>query len=146
MKHVIFLCTGNSCRSQIAEGWARHLLADRVVACSAGTVAKGLDPKAVSVMAELDIDISGHTSNTLADLQHIKPDLVVTLCSDADANCPRFPAPTVTIHHGFDDPPRLAAGSASAEEGLVHYRRVRDEIRAFIKGLPERLTRLHPLP
>lgn len=141
MKNVLFLCTGNSCRSQMAEGWARQLLADQIVAYSAGTVARGLDPRAIIVMSEMDVDISGQTSKTLADLTHADLDLVVTVCSDADAQCPLFVGPTVKIHHGFDDPPKMASRARTEEEALTHYRRVRDEIRAFVTSLPDVLAR-----
>lgn len=125
----------------MAEGWTRELLADQIVAYSAGTVARGLDPRAVTVMSELDVDISNQTSKTLADLNNTDLDLVVTVCSDADAHCPRFAGPTVKIHHGFDDPPKLASSACTEEEALMHYRRVRDEIRAFVTSLPDILAR-----
>jgi arsenate reductase len=141
MKSVLFLCTGNSCRSQMAEGWARALLADQVVAYSAGTVARGLDPRAVIVMSELDVDISNQTSKTLSDLADTELDLVVTLCSDADTHCPRLPESTLKIHHSFDDPPGLAQSASTEEEALAHYRRVRDEIRAFITAMPDIFVR-----
>lgn len=141
MKSILFLCTGNSCRSQMAEGWARKLLADQVVAYSAGTVARGLDPRAVIVMSELDVDISNQTSKTLTDLADRELDLVVTLCSDADTHCPRFSESTLKIHHGFDDPPGLAQSASTEEEALAHYRRVRDEIRAFVSSVPDILAR-----
>lgn len=140
MKNVLFLCTGNSCRSQMAEGWARELLAGQIVAFSAGTVARGLDPRAVIVMSELDVDISNQKSKTLADLTDTELDLVITVCSNADAHCPRFVGRTVKIHHGFDDPPGLANSARTEEEALAHYRRVRDEIRAFVVTLPDILA------
>jgi arsenate reductase (thioredoxin) len=133
---VLFLCTGNSCRSQMAEGWARHLLADIVEPYSAGIETHGLNPRAVAVMAEAGVDISAHHSKTLADLRGVGFDLVITVCSDADRNCPFFPGQVKRIHHGFDDPPRLAQGATSEAEVLGHYRRVRDEIKAFILTLP----------
>jgi arsenate reductase (thioredoxin) len=133
---VLFLCTGNSCRSQMAEGWARHLLADIVEPYSAGIETHGLNPRAVAVMAEAGVDISAHHSKTLADLRGIQFDLVITVCSDADRNCPFFPGQVKRIHHGFDDPPRLAQDAKSEAEVLGHYRRVRDEIKSFILTLP----------
>ena len=137
---VLFLCTGNSCRSQMAEGWARHLLADQVDAVSAGTEPHGLNPLAVKAMASAGVDISGHTSKTVDACDPDTLDLVVTVCGHANENCPVFLGNTRVIHHGFDDPPKLAADAKTEEEALPHYQRVRDEIRAFITTLPELLT------
>lgn len=135
---ILFLCTGNSCRSQMAEGWARHLKHDTIQAYSAGIEKHGLNPHAVKVMAEAGVDISGHLSTIIDELPVSSFDWVVTLCGHAHEMCPFFPGRTV--HHGFDDPPNLAASAHSEEEKLDHYRRVRDEIRAFIADLPENLT------
>ncbi len=132
---ILFLCTGNSCRSQMAEGWARHLRGDEITPFSAGIETHGLNPLAVRVMAEAGVDISGQKSKLVADLPQQSFDLVITVCGHADENCPFFPGPTRVVHHGFDDPPQLAAGAASEEEALSHYRRVRDEIRDFVKTL-----------
>jgi len=132
---VLFLCTGNSCRSQLAEGWARRLAAGKIEARSAGLEARGLDPRAVAVMAEEGVDISGQTSKRLDELGDLELDLVVTVCGHAEEHCPRYPAPTRVIHAGFDDPPRLAKQAGSEEEALCHYRRVRDEIRRFVESL-----------
>jgi len=132
---VLFLCIGNSCRSQMAEGWARQLRGDEITPFSAGIETHGLNPLAVRVMAEAGVDISGQHSKLVTDLQEQEFDLVITVCGHADENCPFFPGPTRVVHHGFDDPPKLAAGAASEEEGLSHYRRVRDEIRDFVKTL-----------
>ena len=137
---VLFLCTGNACRSQIAEAWARHLKAEVVEPYSAGTHPRGLDPLAVNVMAEVGLDISGQPSKAIADIEHIPFDYVVTVCSDAHESCPVFPGRAKVVHVGFDDPPRLAAHTTSEAEALAHYRRVRDEIRAFIEQFPEVLT------
>ena len=90
-------------------------------------------------MAETGVDISHHASKTLVEIDSIQFDYVITVCSDADRNCPVLPGPTIKIHRGFDDPPRLARVAVSEEETLVHYRRVRDEIRAFVETLPESL-------
>lgn len=133
---VLFLCTGNSCRSQMAEGWARHLLGERVEACSAGTDPHGLNPLAVRAMQEAGVDISGHTSKTVEACDPDTLALVVTVCGHADENCPMFPGTTRVVHRGFDDPPKLAAGAKTDEDAMPHYRRVRDEIRAFIETLP----------
>ncbi|MBU0966669.1 MAG: arsenate reductase ArsC [Proteobacteria bacterium] len=132
---VLFLCTGNSCRSQMAEGWARHLRAGDIIAYSAGIETHGLNPLAVRVMAEAGVNISNHRSKLVKDLPEQEFDLVITVCGHADENCPFFPGPTRVVHHGFDDPPKLAAGANTEEEALSHYRRVRDEIRDFIKML-----------
>jgi arsenate reductase len=136
---VLFLCTGNSCRSQMAEGWARKLKADYIEAYSAGIETHGLNPSAVRVMAEAGVDIAGQRSKNVAELRDIAFDYVVTVCSDAHEHCPLFPGKAKVVHVGFDDPPRLAAGAASEEERLAPYRRVRDEIREFVLGLPEAL-------
>ncbi len=139
MLKVLFLCTGNSCRSQMAEGWARKLKGDVIRAYSAGIEARGLNPNAVKVMAEAGVDISFHKSKTTADLNTQEFDFVITVCSDADRNCPVFPGKAIKIHHGFDDPPKLAESAKTEEEALSHYRRVRDEIRDFVMTLPDGL-------
>jgi arsenate reductase len=137
---VLFLCTGNACRSQMAEGWARALHAERIDAHSAGTDPHGLNPLAVRAMAECGVDISSHHSKRperiVIDGAPARFDLVVTVCGNADERCPIFPGARV-VHRGFDDPPRLArdAGATNDDEALPHYRRVRDEIRAFIETL-----------
>lgn len=136
---ILFLCTGNSCRSQMAEGWARHLKGDKIQAYSAGTANHGLNPYAVKVMAEAGVDISGHTSKTLSELGERQFDYVITVCSDADKNCPIFPGKTIRLHRGFDDPPRLAKTAQNEEEALKHYRRVRNEIKDFVMTLLESL-------
>ncbi len=132
---IVFLCTGNSCRSQMGEGWARHLYGDHVDVYSAGTHPHGLNPLAVKVMAEAGVDISGHSSNHVDDLKHIPLDLAVTVCDRAQETCPVFPGAAKTIHHSFDDPPQLAKEAPSEEEALKHYRRVRDEIKEFVQDL-----------
>ena len=133
---ILFLCTGNSCRSQMAEGWARTLKGDRIDAFSAGIETHGLNPRAVQVMAEAGVDISGHRSKTVADLPTNEFDFVVTVCDHAHESCPLFPGKTKVVHVGFDDPPRLAKDAKTEEEALAHYRRVRDEIKAFVETLP----------
>ena len=136
---ILFLCTGNSCRSQMAEGWTRHLKADVIEPYSAGTQPKSIDPRAVRAMAEAGIDISKQRAKSVADLGDMEFDYVITLCDDAQQACPFFPARTAVIHHGFDDPPRLAEGAVDEEEVMGHYRRVRDEIKAYIESMPESL-------
>ncbi len=136
---ILFLCTGNSCRSQMAEGWARALRSNAVEAYSAGTTPHGLNPLAVRAMAEAGVDISRHTSKRPEDIG-VAFDVVVTVCDSAHESCPTFPAATRVVHVGFDDPPRLAKGAASDEDAMPHYRRVRDEIRAFVLTLPTAVT------
>ena len=138
-KTVLFLCTGNSCRSQMAEGWCRHLYPDRFEAYSAGVEIHGLNPSAVRVMAEAGVDIAGHHSKHVDELRDVDFDCVITVCDSARESCPLFPGATRVLHRSFDDPPRLAAGAATEDEALAIYRRVRDEIRAFIVHLPEQL-------
>jgi arsenate reductase len=138
---VLFLCTGNSCRSQMAEGWANALRGDAVEAHSAGTDPHGLNPLAVRAMREAGVDISAGRSKTPADLAHVDFDVVVTVCDSAHEACPVFPGRTRVVHVGFDDPPRLAQSCASEDEAMVHYRRVRDEIWAFIETLPGSLLK-----
>jgi len=136
---VLFLCTGNSCRSQMAEGWARHLKSDVVEPYSAGIEIHGLNPNAVKVMAEAGVDISGHHSKHLNELKDIDFDYVITVCDIAHESCPIFPGKTKVVHVGFDDPPRLAKQAKTKEDALNCYRRVRDEIRVLIETLPESL-------
>lgn len=141
---VLFLCTGNSCRSQMAEGWARQLKGDVIEAQSAGLEPHGLDPRAVAAMAEAGVDIRQQRSKHLEELVGMVFDVVVTLCGDAHESCPVFPGRTRVVHRGFDDPPRLARGAPTEAAALVHYRRVRDEIRAFVIDLPGTLERDDP--
>ena len=136
---VLFLCTGNSCRSQMAEGWARRLKGDYIDAYSAGIETHGLNPLAVKVMAEAGVDISRHRSKNVSELMDVPFDYVVTVCGNAHETCPVFPGKGKVVHVGFDDPPKLAKDAKSEEEALTHYRRVRDEIRAFVERLPEAL-------
>lgn len=133
---VLFLCTGNSCRSQMAEGLCRHLKDDVIEPFSAGIEIHGLNRLAVQAMKEIGIDISNHSSKTIADLGNREFDYVVTVCGHANETCPFFPARTRVIHQGFDDPPKLAFNAVSDQEALTHYRRVRDEIRDFVLSLP----------
>ena len=137
--NVLFLCTGNSCRSQMAEGWAKTLLSDKCVAYSAGIEAHGLNPMAVRVMAELGIDITTQLSQTIDELPKIAWDLVVTVCDSARERCPYLPGVAVTIHHSFDDPPAQSNGLAEID-AIEVYRRVRDEIKSFVVALPAYFT------
>ena len=133
---ILFLCTGNSCRSQMAEGWARNLKGDIIEPYSAGVIASGLNPRAVQVMKEAGVDISHHTSKEVGSMMNIPFDYVITVCSHADQHCPTSPGNTQVVHVGFEDPPSLAASAQNEEEALSHFRCVRDKIRAFIETLP----------
>ena len=137
-QRILFLCTGNSCRSQMAEGWTRALQGDRFDVYSAGVEKHGLNANAVRVMEEAGVDIRNQASKTLDQL-NVDFDVVVTVCSHANERCPVFPGATRVVHHGFDDPPRLAKDAQNEEEALGHFRRVRDQIRSFIEGLPTSL-------
>ena len=126
-KRVLFLCTGNSCRSQMAEGLINHDFAGRIAAFSAGTEPHGLNPRAVQVMAEVGIDIAGHSSDHLDKYAQESFDYVITLCGDANEKCPLFFGGVRRLHIGFDDPPKA---QGTEEQVLNVYRRVRDKIRA----------------
>jgi len=132
---ILFLCTGNSCRSQMAEGWAKNLKADKIDAYSAGIEKHGLNPLAVVAMAEAGVDISLQKSKIIDELPLDEFDWVITLCGHANETCPYFPGKKV--HHGFDDPPQLALQAKTDEEKLVYYRRISEEIRTYIESLPE---------
>lgn len=137
---VLFLCTGNSCRSQMAEGWARKLKSDVIEPYSAGIEKHGMNEMAIRVMAEAGVDISNHTSKLVDELPTTDFDYVVTVCDHAHESCPLFPGKAKIIHKGFDDPPRLAANAETEEQALNSYRKVRDEIRQYIVTLPESLA------
>jgi arsenate reductase len=124
----------------MAEGWARHLKAEAVEAWSAGIETHGLNPRAVTVMAEVGVDISGHQSKQVDELRRVPFDFVITLCDHASETCPVFPGETKRIHVSFDDPPRLTREGEADTDPLFHYRRIRDEIKEFIEGLPENLV------
>lgn len=138
---ILFLCTGNSCRSQMAEGWAHHLKSDVIEAYSAGIETHGMNQYAVQVMAQAGVDISGHHSKHLDEVKHIPFDWVITVCDSANESCPVFPGKVKRRHVSFDDPPKLAKDAKTEEEGLEHYRRVRDEIRTFVETLPDSLQK-----
>lgn len=142
--NILFLCTGNSCRSQMAEGWARALKSDVIAPYSAGIETHGLNPDAVRVMAEAGVDISGQRSKHVDELAHVAFDYVITVCDRAQESCPLFRRGTKVIHVGFDDPPRMAKNATDEEEALNIYRRVRDEIKTFIRGIPEALEEKPP--
>jgi len=140
MIRILFLCTGNSCRSQMAEGWARHLKGDTIQAFSAGIETRDLDMRAVQVMLEAGVDISGQTPKLIGLLQDLEFDYVITLCDHARESCPLFPGTAKIVRRGFDDPPARAASDLDEASKLGHYRRVRDEIRDFVETLPEGLN------
>jgi arsenate reductase len=123
----------------MAEGWARHLKREEIEAHSAGVSPKAVDTRAIKAMAEVGVDISDQRSKSLADVRAIPFDYVVTLCDNAHQSCPTFPGKTKIRHVGFEDPPYLARTARSQEEAMAHYRRIRDEIRAFVERLPESL-------
>jgi arsenate reductase len=133
--NILFLCTGNSCRSQMAEGWCHHFHNQRYNSYSAGIETHGLNPWALKVMEEQGLDISHHQSQTLEDLGDIKFDYVFTVCGHAHEHCPIFQGQAKIIHMGFDDPPKLAAGLTEESEILPIYRRVRDHIKESISNL-----------
>lgn len=138
---VLFLCTGNSCRSQMAEGWAKALKSDQIEPYSAGVAPQGMNPRAVRAMAEAGVDISNHTSKHLDTLSDIEFDYVITVCGHANETCPRFPGRTRVVHVGFEDPPKLAQDARDEEQAMIPYRRVRDQIRDWVRTLPESLER-----
>lgn len=140
MLKILFLCTGNSCRSQMAEGWARALKSDSIEAYSAGLEVRGLDPLAVRVMAEAGVDISRQQSKPVEAFLNASFDYVVTVCDQAYEACPLFGGDARVVHVGFDDPPRLAREARSEAGKLAVYRRVRDQIRAFVATLPQAVT------
>lgn len=138
---ILFLCTGNSCRSQMAEAITNELHSKNIEAHSAGLIAKGLDPKAIDVLNQIKIDTSVLSSKTIDEVMDLKFDFVVTVCDHAADTCPYFPTqPERIIRHAFDDPPKLAQG-LEVDEALKVYTRVRDEIKGFVATLPELLEK-----
>jgi len=137
---LLYLCTGNSCRSQMAEGWTRALKSGVIEVYSAGLETHGLNPDAVKVMAEAGVDITGQKSQHLDEFMDLDLDYVVTVCDHAHETCPLFPGDAKVVHHSFDDPPRLSPPDAPAEVRLAGFRRVRDEIKAFVETLPDSLN------
>ncbi len=138
---VLFLCTGNSCRSQMAEGWARHLKSDQIEPYSAGIEKHGMNPHAIKVMAEDGVDITSQWSKTLTELGSVPFDYVVTVCGHANEHCPIFPGKSKVVHVGFEDPPKLTKDMPDGEAKLAVYRQVRDEIRRFVETVPEALLK-----
>lgn len=142
---ILFLCTGNSCRSQMAEGWVRQLKAEVIEPYSAGIEKHGVNPHAVKVMAEVGADLAQPYSKTVDELTDIEFDYVVTVCGHANEHCPAFPGQTV-VHVGFTDPPTVTKHLPDGEEKLAVYRRVRDQIREFVEALPDSLNREEARP
>lgn len=136
---VLFLCQANSCRSQMAEGFSRALKGELLEAFSAGVAPRPIDQRAIKVMAEAGVDISAQRSKSIDELDRRDFDYVITLCDAARESCPYFPGPAKIVHRGFDDPPWLASQAADEAVALAPYRRVRDEIKAFVEGLPKNL-------
>jgi arsenate reductase len=137
MKKILFLCSGNSCRSQMAEGWARHLHGDKLEAYSAGVNPQVIHPHAVQVMKEAGVDISAQSSKHVRVLKDIDFDYVITLCDNARKSCPFFPGRTKIMHYDFEDP---AATQGSETEVIAAFRRVRDQIHDLIETLPSVLN------
>lgn len=138
-QRILFLCTGNSCRSQMAEGWARLLKSEVFEAYSAGVETHGLNPMAVKVMNEVGVDISDHRSKLLDEFELAQLDCIITVCGHAQENCPLVPAGCLVVHRGFDDPPKLAAHLSEEEDKISCYRKVRDQIREYVESLPDSL-------
>ncbi len=135
-KKILFLCTGNACRSQIAEGWARHLKSDVIEAYSAGISPAGVSSRAIAVMDEAGVDISTQTSKHVDMLKEVDFDYVVTVCDNAREQCPVFPSRTKKIHKSFEDPAFMVG---SKNEIMAAFRRLRDDMRAFVETMPESL-------
>ncbi len=133
---VLFLCTGNACRSQMAEGWARHLKSDRIEAYSAGICPIGVSSRAIQTMSEAGVDISGHKSQHLDEFSDVDFDYVVTLCDNAAKQCPVFRGSAKVVHRPFEDP-YFATGTK--EQVMAQFRETRDLIRVFVEGMPENL-------
>ncbi|MCK5564757.1 MAG: arsenate reductase ArsC [Planctomycetes bacterium] len=136
---ILFLCTGNSCRSQMAEGWTKYLKSDSIEAYSAGVETHGLNEIAVKVMAEAGVDISSHRSQHIDEFKDVHLDYVITVCGHANEYCPVFAGKTKVVHVGFADPPALAENAATEQETFDCYRKVRGQIKEFFEKLPELL-------
>jgi arsenate reductase len=134
MKKVLVLCTGNSCRSQIAEGYLRYFAGDKAVIYSAGVETHGVNPRAIAIMAEDGIDISKHTSNNINEYQGIDFDYVITVCDNAKERCPFFPSSASKLHENFPDP---AKATGSEEEVMFAFRKVREMIKEYTKHFVE---------
>ena len=135
MKKILVLCTGNSCRSQIAEGYLRHFAEGRAQVYSAGVETHGVNPRAIAIMKEDGIDISRHTSNHIDEYRMIDFDYVLTVCDHARERCPWFPSKAMKLHHNFPDP---AKATGTEEEIMKSFRSVREEIKAYCKDFTNR--------
>lgn len=134
MKHILVLCTGNSCRSQIAEGYLKHFCAADAIVYSAGVETHGVNPRAIAIMQEDGIDISAHTSNNITEYYSIPFDYVITVCDNAKERCPYFPTTAVKLHYNFPDP---AKASGTEEAIMESFRSVRNQIKAYCKDFTE---------
>ena len=131
MKNILVLCTGNSCRSQIAEGYLRHFAGDQATVYSAGVETHGVNPRAIQIMKEDGIDISHHTSNHIDEYASIPFDYIITVCDNAKERCPFFPSHAKKFHHNFPDP---AKANGSEEEIMVEFRSVREMIKQYCEA------------
>jgi arsenate reductase len=131
MKNILVLCTGNSCRSQIAEGYLRHFAGNKAVIYSAGMEVHGVNPKAIEIMKLDGIDISGHTSNNVNEYLDIPFDYVITVCDNAKESCPYFPTKAIKLHYNFPDP---AKAKGTAAEVMEQFREVRELIRKYVQN------------
>ena len=128
MKKILVLCTGNSCRSQIAEGFLKYFAKDKAEVYSAGVETHGVNPKAIAIMKEVGIDISSHTSNNIEEYRNIDFDFVITVCDNAKERCPFFPTKAIKFHHNFPDP---AKATGTADNILQSFRDVRQQIKEY---------------
>ena len=134
MKKVLVLCTGNSCRSQMAEGYLRHFAGDRAEIFSAGIETHGVNPRAIATMQEDGIDISKHSSNNIEEYRTIDFDYVITVCDNAKERCPLFPSNAQKFHYNFSDPAKAAG---TEDERMAQFRNVRDQIKAYAKDFTD---------
>ncbi len=134
MKNILVLCTGNSCRSQMAEGWLRHFAGEKAKVWSAGIETHGVNPRAVQYMKEAGVDISNHTSNNVSEYMNINFDFIITVCDHAKENCPYIPSKAERFHHNFSDPSKV---KGTEEEIASAFRKTRDEIRDYSKTFIE---------
>jgi arsenate reductase len=132
LMNILILCTGNSCRSQIADGYLRQFVGDRATIYSAGVETHGVNPRAIKVMAEVGIDISNHTSNHVDEYRDVDFDLIITICDNAKERCPVFPSKAAKLHHNFPDP---AKATGSEEEIMEEFRRVRNMIESYCRDI-----------
>jgi len=136
MKQILVLCTGNSCRSQIAEGYLKHFAGDKAIVYSAGVETHGVNPRAIAIMKEDGIDISAHTSNNINEYSDIAFDYVTTVCDNAKERCPFFPSQAQKFHYNFPDP---AKATGTEDEIMTRFREVREEIKAYCREFAENI-------